>query len=47
MTAKRTQTALRHVHFYSVMNRKSSAAKAKLTMEKQLEILKQKLILLT
>lgn len=41
------QTAPRHVHFHSVMNRKSSAAKAKLTMEKQLEILKQKLILLT
>lgn len=41
------RTAPRHVHFYSVMNRKSSAAKAKLTMEKQLEIVRQKLILLT
>lgn len=41
------RTAPRHVHFYSVMNRKSSAAEAKLTMEKQLEIVRQKLILLT
>lgn len=47
MTAKRMWNASRHVHFYSIMNRKSSGAKAKLMMEKQLEILKQKLILLT
>lgn len=33
--------APRHIHFHSVMNRKYSAVKAELMIQKQLEILKQ------
>ena len=39
--------APRRVHFHSVMNRKSSGTKAELMIEKQLEMLKRKSILLT
>lgn len=45
--AERMWNAPRHVHFYSVMSRKYTAVKAALMIQKQLEILKQKLILLT